>query len=928
MKKIKSKSKKVLLAVLAAVICAVSIMLMPIKSSNAAQSDQVADMKTCDGLSYFCKTLDSAVDFITGFYETVVVQNLIVEPELFTSNRPGSAGHALHNAWKIFRNLANLVLIVALLLIIISQITGIGISNYGIKKGLPKLIVAVLAVNFSYVLCQACIDLANIVGSGIGNFFEGLLAQATPPGVTLDTNGTWLTTLIVGLGVSAFIGFRTVTVKIIIYALLLLAVVIVAIFMLFVILALRQSLCILLVVMSPIAFVSYMIPGAKSLFDLWKNTMKSVLLAYPICSALVYGGAFAGAIVYSSWATSGRGTEVLRCLEFLVVCTVPYFFIPTIIMKGLGVAESLAQNIKNFASKNTRAFAEGSRIMQSQRMKDQRLGEIRRSGQFLDKNGNLQNRLGHGFRFKTWNSPQSGPFKKIVDARNRAATRLNSVADGNSVVANINRRITRSNRGLAVSHRHAAAAAATAMRRFNKYRVNKKNMMDYDGSGKLQKAFNDKGKFNTPGYYYKNSHGVWVRKQALGFGGKLGYMFHTGIGLRFQNASRFREQYLQAAQDTYSSVEKKAYSDYKRDNLGEGISDKAADLESRVLKGETNKAIVTLSSLLDEGEAGRDQLEAMIDRMAGGNNPANYDEAKKFADQISDGELNKIKKKNPRLWNKIKALQRGDDINDTEVTLKNLDGMSAKQFGEMDSEAQDSVLESLTKLVEDDSNLAAGSMLAVDSQELLTVMALAEGAINDPNVRASLSPQNIARLEHIVELRNSALNKSSAATAKFDAQVIRTSPAGTLAPTDANFETLYLQGLQQAFAPSVPHSGPDNFLQAMQKGDTVRMESIMQSIDRDLDQRMSQAGITDQNERSKRRNSILLQAVRTMASGDGTGTGSGINNGLYSADVDQAIKDGRANNATQAQKDEAEKYLRAREAMDLLEQRYARRLSF
>jgi hypothetical protein len=126
----------------------------------------------------------------------------------------------------------------------------------------------------------------------------------------------------------------------------------------------------------------------------------------------------------------------------------------------------------------------------------------------------------------------------------------------------------------------------------------------------------------------------------------------------------------------------------------------------------------------------------------------------------------------------------------------------------------------------------------------------------------------------------------------------------------------------------VPHSGPDNFLQAMEKGDTVRMESIMQSIDRDLDQRMSQAGITDQNERSKRRNSILLQAVRTMASGDGTGTGSGINNGLYSADVDQAIKDGRANNATQAQKDEAEKYLRAREAMDLLEQRYARRLSF
>lgn len=936
------KIKKPFAIFVAALVCAFSVVLTPIKTSHAAQYEQAAETKTCDGLSYFCTALDSAVDFITGFYETVVVRFLVVEPELFTSNRPGSAGYALHNAWEIFRNLANLVLVIALLLIIISQITGVGVSNYGIKKGLPKLIVAVLAVNLSYIFCQACIDLANIVGAGIGDFFEGLLDQATPPGVTLDTNGTWLTTIFLGLGAFVFVKYKALTVKIIIGILLLILICIVAIIVLYVVLALRQSLCILLVVFSPIAIVSYMVPGGKKLFDLWKNALKSVLMAYPICSAIVYGGAFAGAVLYSSWATSGRGSEVLHCLGFLIISTIPYFFIPSAVMKGLSVTESLAHNIKNFASKNGRSILENSRLMQTQRLRDQRLREINRSGQYLDKNGNLQKRMGFGrgkFIPKKIQDPTRGPFKtqrkKLIGIANSAmsgaAGALNTLQG-----TKLNQGIVKWNQGRAAMHMRSAATAAAAMRRHNKYRVNRANMKDYDNKGKLVSAFGKDGKYKTPGVYYvKNSSGVWVARASLGFRDKLDYMYHTHIGLRFQNASRLNALYAQSAQDAMTSIEKRAYSDMKRDTLGEGYENKAADLKARIVSGDKNKAVVALSSLLDEGQAGRNALEAMIDSMAGNVNSQSYKQLEEFVSGISEGELDKIKKKNPRLYNKIKALQKSHDnptlrgdISDIGVTMKNLDGMSAKQFGEMDASAQDAVVESLTRLVEDDAKLAPGAMKAVDSEELLTAIALAEGAINDPNIRASLSAENIARLEHIVELRTEALNKTSAATASQDAQAIKTSPIGTLNVTDASFETQYLQGLQQVFAPSTPRGGADNFLQAMQNGDTVRMESIMQSIDRDLDQRMSQAGITDPKERALRRNSIMMQAVRTMTSGDGVSGSTGINSGLYSADVEKAIAKGKKNGATPAEVEASQKYLRAREAADLLEQRYARRMSF
>lgn len=967
------KIKKPFAIFVAALVCAFSVVLTPIKTSHAAQYEQAAETKTCDGLSYFCTALDSAVDFITGFYETVVVQFLVVEPELFTSNRPGSAGYALHNAWEIFRNLANLVLVIALLLIIISQITGVGISNYGIKKGLPKLIVAVLAVNFSYIFCQACIDLANIVGAGIGDFFEGLLDQATPPGVTLDHNGTWLTSIFLGLGAFAFVKYKALTVKIFIGILLLILICIVAIIVLYVILALRQSLCILLVVISPIAIVSYMVPGGKKLFDLWKNALKSVLMAYPICSAIVYGGAFAGAVLYSSWATSGGGSEVLNCLGFLIISTIPYFFIPSAVMKGLSVTESLAHNIRNFASKNSRSIFENSRLIQTQRLKDQRLREINRSGQYLDRNGNLQKRMGFGrgkFIPKKIQDPTSGPFKtqrkKLIDVTNSA---MSSAAGALNTLqgTKLNQSIVKWNQGRAAMHMRSAATAAAAMRRHNKYRV----MKDYDNKGNLVAAFGKDGKYKTPGVYYvKNSSGVWVAKTALGFRDKLDYMYHTHIGLRFQNASRFNEQYIQSAQDTMTGIEKRAYSDMKRDTLGEGYENKAADLKARIVSGDKNKAVVALSSLLDEGQAGRDELEAMIDSMAGSIGSDSYKQIEEFLSEISEGELNKIKKKNPRLWNKIKALQKShdnptlrEDISDIGVTMKNLDGMSAKQFGEMDASAQDAVIESLTRMVEDDAKLAPGAMKAVDSEELLTAIALAEGAINDPNVRASLSAENIARLEHIVELRTEALNKTSAATAAQDAQAIRTSPIGTLSVTDASFETQYLQGLQQVFAPSTPRGGADNFLQAMQNGDTVRMESIMQSIDRDLDQRMSQAGITDPKERALRRNSIMMKAVRTMTSGDGVAGSTGINGGLYGTgnnSVQSLVDEGRnaqkaidkdnkkideynkkaseegrplktkrtATPGEAAKIETAQRYLRAREAVDLLEQRYARRMSY
>ena len=54
---------------------------------------------------------------------------------------------------------------------IYSHITSFGISNYGIKKILPRLIIVAILVNISFYICAIAIDLSNIAGQAIQDMF-------------------------------------------------------------------------------------------------------------------------------------------------------------------------------------------------------------------------------------------------------------------------------------------------------------------------------------------------------------------------------------------------------------------------------------------------------------------------------------------------------------------------------------------------------------------------------------------------------------------------------------------------------------------------------------------------------------------------------------------------------------------------------------
>lgn len=255
---------------------------------------------------FLCPIIEASGKIGDTAFQFLSTTFLATEPELISNSPSGTK-----QAWELSRNLANIMFIVAFLIIIYSQVTGAGITNYGIKKMLPRLIVAAIAVNASYYICQAVVDITNVMGYEIQNFMVGVARSITansamPVGGSIvwgSTNPGTLETIISGvLGAATavwfllpfiFVGVGTIVITCII---------------ILVILLLRKAFIVLLIVAAPIAFVLYLLPNTEKYFQKWLNMFWRLLLVFPIVGMLIGGGQLASAIVL----VSGSGSNVYK----------------------------------------------------------------------------------------------------------------------------------------------------------------------------------------------------------------------------------------------------------------------------------------------------------------------------------------------------------------------------------------------------------------------------------------------------------------------------------------------------------------------------------------------------------------------------------------------------------------------------------------
>lgn len=299
-----------------------------------------------------CPITRTLAGFMDKIY-SLISQFLVVQP-LSTTNL---VDNPMYIAWGYMRNFANLAFIIAFLVIIYSQLTNVGMSNYGLKKILPRIIVSAILVNVSYWIATAAVDIANILGYGIQDMFVSVRdslvkaggntfdpTQFTAAGIADLVLGGG--TVLVGAGVGGYLGITALTaaaaggflglVGIFLPMLLgLLFIVLVS----FLILAARQAIIIILVVLAPLAFVAYLLPNTEKWFERWRETFVTLLIVFPGFSVVFGGSQLAAALIIQG--ATGANAPVMILLAWGVQLA-PLAITPLLLKLGGGVLNRFA----------------------------------------------------------------------------------------------------------------------------------------------------------------------------------------------------------------------------------------------------------------------------------------------------------------------------------------------------------------------------------------------------------------------------------------------------------------------------------------------------------------------------------------------------------------------------------------------------------
>lgn len=345
-------------------------------SANITTGNDTDDcFKVAESLGWIvCPLIKKMGEAASGLYAQVSQEFIVIDAGFFEGG-----DSPIRIAWNDIVGFANAIMVIFLLVVVFSQITGVGIDNYGIKKVLPKIIIAAILINLSFLICQLAVELSNILGDALNTMFTNWaknIPLETVSGQKIEEGkGLFFGLLnaisggMLGLGAaegasialtiasaeSTGVAIAGAVMSIIIPLLCALIIVIVAVFFFFILLGVRKACVIVLVVISPLAFVCYMLPNTKALFQKWWNALKGMLMLYPICGLMIGGGYYVSKLITS---TSGNYFVQFTALLLMVV---PYFFIPKMLTNSLAAMGSIGAKISGFGKNFGRRMSKSTR---------------------------------------------------------------------------------------------------------------------------------------------------------------------------------------------------------------------------------------------------------------------------------------------------------------------------------------------------------------------------------------------------------------------------------------------------------------------------------------------------------------------------------------------------------------------------------------
>lgn len=297
------------------------------EEDDTVNRDPAADTTTdnnpaCEGtpLTWIVCPIINGLAETSDFIFDFLVKPLLVGRDLGYTNPT----EPLYKVWSSFRVIANILLIIALLVVVFGQSIGGGmVDAYTAKKVIPRVLAVAILINISIYLVVFALDVVNILGAGISNLIYAPFGQNAAFKLQLGSAAGVAGTLGVAGGVALLWVAGGAAIQFVAVFLVLPAAL--ALIGAFATLVIRQGIIIALIVSSPIAFAAYVLPNTEKYFKQWWGLFIKALLVYPIVMLIFTLADVMSALISQSF---NGAADVLGDIVALALLIIPLFLIP------------------------------------------------------------------------------------------------------------------------------------------------------------------------------------------------------------------------------------------------------------------------------------------------------------------------------------------------------------------------------------------------------------------------------------------------------------------------------------------------------------------------------------------------------------------------------------------------------------------------
>ena len=304
-------------------------------TDNSSSPELVCTVSILNPATWFICPLVSAAQGAIEALTNGIDSLLTVSTNTIFSNTstPRTTGAGFYQAWNTFRLFAIGLIIIAGLIMLIAQAIGSDIiSAYTIRRVLPRLLAAIIFISISWWILEFMVQLTNDVGNGVRAIIYTPFNSIGDGGVVHVGGGaSTVGALVGGAGLLALglVGLGTFVLTAFL-----------AVFVGFIILLLRQVIIMMLIIFAPLAIACYILPGTEKAWKFWRDTLVSMLVAFPIISAFIAMGRVFAVVMYN--APIAGVPSVINEIGAFIMYFLPYFMLPLAFRMAGGAIASVA----------------------------------------------------------------------------------------------------------------------------------------------------------------------------------------------------------------------------------------------------------------------------------------------------------------------------------------------------------------------------------------------------------------------------------------------------------------------------------------------------------------------------------------------------------------------------------------------------------